>query len=255
MKRILFILIAFFSVQLVNGQSENLRFGFTASPGLTWWKPDNTAQESGGARFSLNYGVLIDYKFGNNERYALATGLILTLDGGKLVGSGTQDEIIDLSGERLGNYNPFNASRLFDTITHNVVTTMTAKTQHLQIPLALKLRSNEIGYITYYGSLGIIPSFTIRRRADFTKSVDDAVVANFENIDAKNLDFYPNKINNINPFDLGLSFEAGLEYSMTENTALVGGLFFTNGFINQLDDDDKERVATRNFGIRIGVLF
>ncbi|MBK6340819.1 MAG: hypothetical protein IPF63_14960 [Bacteroidetes bacterium] len=52
-----------------------------------------------------------------------------------------------------------------------------------------------------------------------------------------------------------MSFEAGLEYSMTENTALVGGLFFTNGFINQLDDDDKERVATRNFGIRIGVLF
>ncbi|MBK8673647.1 MAG: outer membrane beta-barrel protein [Bacteroidetes bacterium] len=233
MKRILFILITIFSLQIVKGQNENLRFGFTASPGLTWWKPDNTAHESGGARFALNYGVLIDYKFGNNSRYALSTGLLLTLDGGKLVGTGTQ----------------------FDTITHNVVTTMTTKTQHLQIPMALKLRSNEVGYITYYGSLGIIPAFTIRRRADLKKSIDDVVVINEENIDAKNLDFYPNKIKNINPFDLGLSFEAGLEYSMTENTALVGGLFFTNGFINQLDDDDKERVATRNFGIRIGVLF
>ena len=91
MKRILFILIAIFSLQIVKGQNENLRFGFTASPGLTWWKPDNTAHESGGARFALNYGVLIDYKFGNNSRYALSTGLLLTLDGGKLVGTGTQD--------------------------------------------------------------------------------------------------------------------------------------------------------------------
>ena len=258
MKRILFILIAIFSLQIVKGQNENLRFGFTASPGLTWWKPDNTAHESGGARFALNYGVLIDYRFGNNSRYALSTGLLLTLDGGKLVGTGTQDEIIDLGGggERFGIFNN-NTLRLppFDTITRNIVTTMTTKTQHLQIPMALKLRSNEVGYITYYGSLGVIPAFTIRRRADLKKSIDDVVIINEENIDAKNLDFYPNKIKNINPFDLGLSFEAGLEYSMTENTALVGGLFFTNGFINQLDDDDKERVVTRNFGIRIGVLF
>lgn len=255
MKRILFILVSFFSLQIVNGQSENFRFGFTVSPGLSWWKPDNTAHESGGARFALNYGLLLDYKFGNNDRYALATGLTLTLDGGKLVGTGTET-FINQNEERNGIFAGYNPSKIItDTVVSNITTTMTAKLQHLQIPFALKLRSNEVGYITYYGSFGLIPAFTIRRRADLIRTVDNVTVTDLNNIEAKNLDFYPNKINNINPFDLGLTFEAGLEYSMTENTALVGGLYFTNGFINQLDDNDGERVATRNFGIRIGVLF
>ncbi|MBX7226108.1 MAG: PorT family protein [Chitinophagales bacterium] len=245
MKRILIFCLIVFSIVDVFSQAENLRFGFTASPGISWWKPDNSQHSSGGARFGLDYGVLLDYKFGNNERYAIGTGLILTLDGGKLVSEGTEMQIIPGQGEGEPD----------DTIYKAGKVALTGKLQHIQIPLTLKLRSNEIGYITYYGAFGVIPSFTIRRRVDFDKTLDGVSVLAGDNDDFKNVPFYPNTIKNVNPFNFGLNFEAGLEYSVSDNTSLVGGLYFTNGFVNQLDDDDKERVATRNFGIRIGVLF
>ena len=55
---------------------------------------------------------------------------------------------------------------------------------------------------------------------------------------------------------MSLTLGAGLEYSMAENTAIMAGIFFQNGFANVIDDDIDDNSSTlKQFGIRLGVLF
>lgn len=229
---------------------ERFRFGFTASPGINWWKPDNKIMKSDGARFSFNYGIICDYKFGNNERYAFGTGLTIGIAGGKLTSS-----IVDSVLTDMGN------------VGVAVISNFTGKLQYLQIPATLKLRSNPVNDFTYYGAFGLLPEIIIRRRAAYMHEIASSspvdgppVITTLSSDNDKIIDipFYnggSNKINNVIPFNLGLTIEGGCEYSFTENTAMVMGLFFTNGFMNVINDDDKERVASRNMGIRLGFLF
>lgn len=228
---------------------DRFRFGFTANPGINWWKPDNEMIKGDGARFSFQYGIICDYKFGNNDRYAFGTGLTIGMSGGKLVSS-TTDSVMGELG----------------MVYADVTSSMTGKLQYLQIPATLKLRSNQVNDFTYYGAFGLLPEFIIRRRAairyeDLQALPQDGtgiVVLENDNQKLVDLPFYngsTNVIKRVMPVNLGLQVEGGVEYSFTENTSLVMGLFFTNGFMNVLNDSDKERVASRNFGMRIGFLF
>jgi long-subunit fatty acid transport protein len=212
-------------------EAQGLRFGFTASPGISWMTPDNEQHEKDGSRFAFTYGVLVDYKFGGNERYAIQTGLGITMAGGKLLATSLPDS---------------------NDVTYQAK--LTPKLQHLEIPIGLKLRSNDVNDLVYYGLFGLTPGFVIRNRAayEFTDSL--GTVAS-DNIRMKDLKYYPTNVERSVPFNLGLQIEAGIEYSFTENTALVAGIFFNNGFTNVLKDEDDERVVLRRFGIRLGVLF
>ena len=67
--------------------------------------------------------------------------------------------------------------------------------------------------------------------------------------------FYPNMIEKVKPFNIGLYVEAGLEYNITDRTVLVAGPFFNTGFLDMFKDNDDERIVSRQFGIRIGILF
>ena len=56
--------------------------------------------------------------------------------------------------------------------------------------------------------------------------------------------------------NVSLTLGAGLEYSMAENTSIMAGIFFQNGFANVIDDDIDDNSSTlKQFGIRLGVLF
>ena len=209
----------------------NVRFGFTTSPGISWYSADSKYLDSKGTRFSFNYGAIVDLVIDNNERYTISSGITIDMSGGKLAG---------ISSDSI----PLGSSSL------------TTKVQYLEIPLSLKLRSNEsANNLTYYGSLGIVNSFRIRSRGDYEyNSVGEESVSE-ENIKVNNLPFYPSNIKKISPYHLALQFEGGVEFRVSDNTALVGGLYFRNGFTNVVDDNDKERVVARAIGLRVAVMF
>lgn len=230
MKRIALLLLILPTAMLLHAQSD-FRFGITASPGISWLTPDAEQVEKDGSRFAFLYGLLMDYKFGNNERYAMQTGITIGLGGGKLTGTSNPDEEEEVYKAML-----------------------TPKLQHLEIPIAMKLRSNDVGDMVFYGLVGLTPGFVIRSRAKYEFNDAEGQVSS-DNIKLKDLDFYPTNVSRPVPFHLGLQMEAGMEYSFSENTALVVGLFFNNGFTNMLKDGDKERIVLRRFGLRLGVLF
>jgi opacity protein-like surface antigen len=111
--------------------------------------------------------------------------------------------------------------------------------QYVEVPLTLKLRTNEIGYITYWGQFGIVPGLNINAKGDDTVDFlygksdtgwgeTDRVSFSSEDEDIKN---------DINIFRVGLLIGAGIEYSLSGNTAVLAGITYNNGFTDVLDGD------------------
>ncbi len=116
------------SARAQDNDLKPFRFGFRVAPSTNWIKVDSKNIDKGKAGFGFTYGVMGDFNFGNN--YAFATGLYIT----NLKSSVRVDQVNSVANVDL-EYN----------------------LRYLEIPLALKLRTNEIRYIRYYGSFGLTP--------------------------------------------------------------------------------------------------
>jgi len=117
-------------------------------------------------------------------------------------------------------------------------TTVAYNLSFLSIPVALKLKSNEIGYITYYAQLGFTPQFNIGSRAT---STDDLL--NKDNVSQE-----------INLFNLSYFFGGGIEYNIGGQTSLITGIFFNNGFLDVFSSS-KHKAVLNYFTLRIGMMF
>lgn len=195
-----------------------MRFTVFVDPKLSWMASDVKAVESDGSKLGVNIGLNVDKFFANN--YAIMSGVSINNVGGKL----TFDKIetIKTNGG--------------DTAL-NIGSTVEYKLQYINIPLGLKLKTNEIGYWTFFTHLGINGGINIKA----TGKVSDIELEN-ENISKE-----------IALFNLGYYIGAGLEYSIGGNSAIVVALTYTNGFIDITDDKDK--VTLSNMALRIGILF
>ncbi|MCD4834151.1 MAG: PorT family protein [Bacteroidales bacterium] len=216
MKKYLFI--AILALISVKAFSQSTRFTVFVDPQFSWMSSDIKTVESDGSKFGVNIGLNLDKFFAPN--YALMTGISIDNTGGNLTFE--DDKKIKISGT--------------DT-TLNPGSTVHYKLQYINIPLGLKLKTNEIGYLTFFTHLGINGGINIKA----TGEVDD-----FE-LDSENIS------EEIKLFNLGYYIGAGAEYSIGGNSAIILGLTYTNGFIDITDDSDK--VTLGNFAIRIGILF
>lgn len=231
--RILFVL--FVSSQLAFGQGSDpvFHFGLKVVPNLGWIKTDDKDTKSDGSKFGFNYGLVTEFRFAEN--YAFVTGLDVSYRNAKIKGSSS------------------------DTVDNSGVTTITTsvferamKIQYIEVPLTLKFKTNEIGYLRYFLQIGVAPGFKIRARADQKVAIETntgGVVTKATPPEDKNVDI-KDEINNLN---VSMIISGGVEYNITGNTNLVLGLVFNNGFS---DIADGEFNAKSNFfGLSIGVLF
>lgn len=228
--KVRFLTLILLLLSAVSLRAQELRFGINANPGMNWVAPDKTGIDSDGVRFAFQFGLIVDYIFGDNDRYAVNGGLNLNVTGAKLKGT-------DTTG--LNSY-------------------ITARINYLELPLTIKLRSNEMGYFTFYGQLGMVPSFAVRSRANYEYETDNGSgieTVSMENVKFSDIPFYPMTIEKVRPFNVGLYVEAGIEYAVSDATTLIGGPFFNTGFIDMFKDNDSERIVSRSFGFRLGVLF
>ena len=207
----------------LSAQGQSMRFGLTFSPQLAWLKIDNSQLENGGLKAGFHYGMLVDFFINENENYAFSTGLIISHTGG----------VVD--------------SR--DTIllpTAVVIeTSRKLNLQYLEIPATIRLRTNEIGYMTYFGQFGIVPGINIRAREDVDIDPDPLGTSSYEN----------KKADDINILNLAMYLSAGAEYSLGGSTSILAGIFYHNGFTNVVNDKDGDKIAISNLGLKIGVLF
>lgn len=212
MRKLTFLtaLVIFLNVSLK--AQDNFRFGLHLSPNIGWINPDNVMVKRDGGSLGFSYGLIAEFNL--SERYAIATGL----------------NILKIKGT--------------NTITSPIATSsFEVMTQYVEIPLTLKLKTNEIGYLTYFGKFGLGTGVNIKAR----QRVNDV------EIDYKS---------ETQPLRLALIVGIGTEFNIAGNTSLIFGLDFNNGFTNIYTkkagtdaNGEKLRGVSNYIALNLGVCF
>lgn len=215
-------------------QNRKYSFGFYADPHVAWLQSDNTKKyQNSGASFGANIGFDAEKFFAT--RYALATGISLNTIGGKLIHIDSTSISTDNSTYPLKP----NAGVKY-------------RAQYLSIPLGFKFRSTEIGYISFYASVGVKANVLLK---GYTW-VDSEHVATSpsQSIDKERSDKHFNFI--YGSYYVGL----GAEYSLGGESALQFGLQYTGGLtgiINakQANPKTNTSITSNAVSLRIGFVF
>ena len=187
---------------------NKFQLGFHFSPNMGWLQADSETVESDGSKVGFSYGIIADFNIADN--YAISTGVNMLTLGSKFNYPDIQD--IDNSGSLTGGR-----------------TSAELRTRYVQIPLALKLKTNQIGYMTYYGKFGFAAAYGYDREAntDFVYPGGNGSVSKEEvNFDDET-----------NFFRASLIVGLGAEYNISGNTSLVFGVTYDNGLTNIFDED------------------
>ncbi len=198
--------------------SQGTTFAIHFDPLLCWFSSDQQASNDG-ARLGIRTGLEIDRFFA--PRYAFNTGLLFQQTGGALVFA---DSI------------PVRTASATDTLPPG--TALKYRLQHVGVPLGLKFKTDEIGYLTFYFNLGLLPQ--IRVKAESMGEPESLVKADIrEEVPWLSLNYF---------------FGAGAEYSLGGSTALIFGISFQGGLLNSITRDPEE-VHAKIIGIKAGILF
>jgi hypothetical protein len=123
------------------------------------------------------------------------------------------------------------------------------KLQYIDIPLTLKLKTNEIGYMTYYGQFGMDLGFNIKARKDVEYHFSDGID---RTIDDENI------LDETRFFRTAMQIGLGAEYNISGSTTIVAGLVWNNGLNSVIgrkyfsQDDSGNPIITDNNQVREG---
>lgn len=265
------ILIVFTLGLVILGQAQDFKpwkISIHVDPNVSWMKPGNNQIAQNGTRIKFGFGIAVDKMF--TENYAFGTGMNILNTGGKLTylyaggfkkdGETTNTPVI---AEKQRTYN----------------------LKYLEFPLTLKLRTNEIGYVTYWAQFGVGLGFNIGAKANEEVVFKKEKTNISSNPDAPEIVWRETSIKSrlyedvdikdeIGLFRTSLIIALGLEYNLGGNASIVGGITFNNGFNNVMkghgvavddaknptftnDNPDKYKLKAINnmLMLNVGVLF
>jgi len=190
-------------------QYKSFNFGLKASPQICWMKPNMDGYSNNGVKLGFSWGFISDFNF--SENHSISTGFDILYYGGKIKAPATAQG--DTSIQQKSNYS----------------------LKYLQIPLTLKMRTNPINGIRYFGRIGLGTSFRInaKKTDSFALSIghkDDITTSNFEKAAF---------------VSESLIVGMGGEYELKGGPKLGLELAFNNGFTNVLTQSGQ--MASPNF--------
>jgi hypothetical protein len=218
MRRILLITLILGAILSIQAQSP-IKFSVQVDPQFAWFNSDDNAVKSNGSIFHMQVGLQMDYYFAEN--YAFALGLGINNLGGNLLYSDSTE--FSSKGE---------------TLLVEPGQSVKMNLQYIDIPIGLKLKTEELGYATFFLQLGFNPMVNINAKA----STEDGTIDKEDIRESVHL------------FNLGYHAGIGVEYKLGGTTALVGGLRWSAG-LTDVSDNDRANVKTNVVSIHIGVLF
>jgi len=235
-------LLSGYNILLAKGIPDNFRISILSTPGVSWIFPQGKDMRSAGAGLSATYGLGFDYYFAEN--YAFTTGIFGGFEQGLLKERNAFD-VYDVNTGQMIHRAPEEKYSL-----HN-----------LDIPLYLKLRTNEFSRFRIFGQIGIRNAFTIASRATY----DGPIYAGTESIEVikESLATADNPVSRVVGgfktlwYDVKLSAGVGADYFFNSRQSIVFGIMYHNGFLNRIRDNDPEedKVLMRNIELLIGFTF
>ncbi len=200
--------------------SQGVKFGIFVEPKISWLSPDVKNISNGGSRMGVNIGLVMDGYFTDN--YAFATGVSINNVGGKLEFT----EAFELA----------TSDTSFENIDPNTI--VTYKLQYVNIPIGLKLKTNDIGYFAFTSNVGITPQINIKSRIN---SEDN----NLSDI---------NVGEEIKLFNLAYHIGVGVEYSIGGSSAISVSIIYTNGVLD-ITNREEDKIHLSNVALKVGLMF
>nr|WP_294896777.1 porin family protein [uncultured Pedobacter sp.] len=162
---------------------KGFKLGITAHPNFGWIKSDVDGIKSNGLRAGFSYGLIGDFYFADN--YAFSTGLKLTTINGQT----ESDRTVDKGVQRI------------------------YKLQYIEIPAAIKLTTNKVNGLKFYGQFGLGNAFNVGAKQEVKGATATTP-------DEQGTSFYR----------ASLIIGGGAQIFVSDKTALDVGLSFNNGF-------------------------
>ena len=219
MNRILLIITFLGAILSLNAQTTRVKFNVEVDPQFAWFSSDEETAEPDGSIFHVHAGLNMDFYFAENYAFVLGVG-INNVGGNLLYADSTEFS----SKEEILLVEPNQSVKL--------------NLQYVDIPIGLKLKTEELGYATYFIQLGFNPMINLNAKA----SSEDA---SFDKEDVRE---------SINLFCLGYHVGIGVEYKLGGSTAVIGGLRWSSG-LTDVTDNDRANVSLNAISINLGVLF
>ena len=209
------VLITSAFMQVGLAQLSNLRLGLNVRPAMTWLSSNDDLINRTGSNAAIGIGFTGEYYL--TENLAFTGGIGLNFNGGGTLqheDGGNFWINSELSDDRLNTGD----KPLPDRVK------LQYKLQYLEIPMSIKLRTEEKGYLRYYGELPILTiGMNTQARGDLE---GEEIASNGENIGP-----------DVNFFNVQLGLGGGIEYAISPSISLVGGLYFHAGLVDVTNND------------------
>lgn len=220
MKQITFIIILL-ALSISSWAQTRMRLSFTASPTVNWMNTTSDHVTDKKIVLGYDFGIMSDIFFSENDNYSFSTGLLVVNTGGKL--SYRANQPFDFAGERL--------EQSVDIRYH---------LRYMEIPLSLKLRTNEFHRVYYWGLFGVSPMVNIGANGD---SSDGSL--NKDSIHDE-----------VNLFNIAMNVGLGFDFDLGARNAVSAGLIFQNGLADITTDNVfTDKVNVNSLKIRLALLF
>jgi len=178
-------------------QDKPISLGITLSPNLSWMQYGDANGYESTAKLGFSYGLAADFGFAPN--YYFSTGLLVNT-----MVSGATTPVHE------GTY----------------------RLQYVEIPLALKLKSTQRYFRSYYGQFGFTSGFKVNAKEKVSP------------------DYKRSELEGANLLRLALQIGGGVEWQLDHNLAFVTGITYNNGFTKAMKPGSpKNSYFALNFGV------
>jgi hypothetical protein len=220
MKRI--ILSAFLVVLGLAGFSQkHLRLSFSGSPSVDWMSTNNPVAEREKLILGYDFGITGDLYFSEAERYSLLTGIQISNIGGEI--SYRTSSAFQFSGKTLPP-----------------LTKIKYQLRYVEIPVAIKLKTDQFRRTRYWGQFGVSTMLNIE-----SKGTSNDGTLNKTNINDE-----------INLFNLAMNVGAGFDFDLGGNNSVTAGLIFQNGLIDVTTNNAfNDKTITNSLKLKVGLIF
>ena len=208
---------------------KKFKIGFNLSPSVDFFQPNTEGVDLDKAKMKFGYGMMAEYAFTNN--YALGFGLEHKMAGASL-DFGADADVRYISQTDGNEYRLLTRTHRYD---------------YVNLPITLKLMTNEIGYFTYFGQFGVDVSVLVSskgkdERQQLESSVVDTAGVITETFSAASAGDFKGIYNQSTFANVKLRIGAGFEWNFSGNTSLVVSVSYHNGFIDLMKDPKEDDV-------------
>lgn len=220
------ILLSTLIIISISSFAQNFRLGFQASPQMSWMSSSKSNISNIELRPGIKYGLEADIFLAGFPRYLFNTGIFV-------------------ANHSFSAHYDVNEPFFINEVTFSEPVDLTFKLNYIEIPLDIKLKSDQFYRMTFYGQFGLTNMINLSASAASSDSK-----------------FSGDNVNNglsnrvIKPFNLCMMMGGGVEYDVGGNTALNFGIQYSNGLIDVTNIGNlNEKTIFNSLRLVLGVMF